>query len=52
MCGLWACRFDGDGMLHGVRIKGGKAAFCNRYVQTSKLQQEQAAGRSVFVKVR
>ena len=26
--------FDGDGMVHGVEIKQGKASYLNRYVQT------------------
>ena len=34
------CRFDGDGMLHAVRIKAGKASYSNAYVQTSLLKQE------------
>lgn len=37
--------FDGDGMLHACRIKDGKASYCNRYVETSKLKQEKKAGR-------
>lgn len=38
-------------MVHAVRIKDGKASFCNRYVQTSKLRQEQRAGKPIFAKV-
>lgn len=45
-------RFDGDGMLHAVRIRGGKASYSNSYVKTSRLQKEVAAGRSLFSKVR
>lgn len=45
------CRFDGDGMLHAVRIKGGKAAYSNAYVQTSKYKQEKKAGRPLFFTV-
>src|SRR5262245_40032425 len=26
--------FDGDGMLHGVRVRRGKASYRNRYVRT------------------
>ena len=26
--------FDGDGMLHGVRIQDGKASYRNRYIRT------------------
>lgn len=32
-------------MLHACLIKDGKASYCNRYVETSKLKQEQKAGR-------
>ena len=38
-------RFDGDGMLHAVRIKAGKASYSNAYVQTSLLKQEKKAGK-------
>lgn len=31
-------------MIHAVRIADGKAAYCNRWVQTSRLQQEGRAG--------
>ena len=47
----WCCRFDGDGMLHAVRIKGGRASYSNAYVRTTRLEKEQAAGRSLFSKV-
>lgn len=36
--------FDGDGMVHSVCIRGGKATYSNRYVQTPRLRQEQLAG--------
>lgn len=42
--------FDGDGMLHGVRMYGGKADYCSRYVQTSRFVQEELAGRPLFLK--
>ena len=45
-------RFDGHGMVHCVRIKDGSAAYCNRYVETSVLAQEQKAGRPLLGKVR
>lgn len=48
---MWRCRFDGDGMLHAVRIKDGKAAYSNAYVQTSKFKQEKKAGRPLFFTV-
>lgn len=44
----YGCRFDGDGMLHAVRIKDGKAAYSNAYVQTSRWKQQKKAGRPLF----
>ena len=44
-------RFDGDGMIHGLKIKDGKATYVARYVQTAKLQQEERYGASKFFKV-
>ncbi|KAF3886603.1 MULTISPECIES: carotenoid oxygenase family protein [Nostocales] len=38
--------FDGDGMLHGVRISNGKATYCNRYIRTKKWQVEHEAGKA------
>ena len=49
--GWGLCRFDGDGMLHAVRIKDGKAAYSNAYVQTSRFKQERKAGRPLFFRV-
>ncbi|KAK9816287.1 hypothetical protein WJX74_006374 [Apatococcus lobatus] len=43
--------FDGDGMMHVVRIKDGKASYCNRFVNTLRLQQEKAAGHPVSIKI-
>lgn len=43
--------FDGDGMLHGCRLKDGKVSYCNHFVRTSRLQQEQKAGRPLFLKI-
>lgn len=36
--------FDGDGMIHGLRIKNGKASYRNRFVRTKGLAAEQAEG--------
>ncbi|CAM6098998.1 unnamed protein product [Calypogeia fissa] len=44
------CFFDGDGMLHTVRIKNGKANYSARYVKTSRFEQEQAAQQPLFIK--
>ncbi|CAM9770733.1 unnamed protein product, partial [Ectocarpus sp. 13 AM-2016] len=43
--------FDGDGMVHSVRIKAGKATYSNRYVRTEKLRTEEEAGEAVAVKL-
>ncbi|CAM6128740.1 unnamed protein product [Calypogeia fissa] len=43
--------FDGDGMLHGLRIKDGKATYACRYVRTARLEQEEFWGAPKFIKV-
>ena len=40
--------FDGDGMIHGVRIHNGKAEYRNRYVQTKGWQIEHEAGKAIW----
>ncbi|MBW4645652.1 MAG: carotenoid oxygenase family protein [Goleter apudmare HA4340-LM2] len=40
--------FDGDGMLHGVRISNGQATYRNRYVQTAGWKIEQEAGKAIW----
>ncbi len=40
--------FDGDGMLHGVRIRDGKASYRNRYVRTAGWLEEQKAGKALY----
>ncbi|XP_024025912.1 carotenoid 9,10(9',10')-cleavage dioxygenase 1 isoform X1 [Morus notabilis] len=42
--------FDGDGMVHGVRIKDGKATYVSRYVKTSRLKQEEYFGAAKYLK--
>ncbi|MBI2421479.1 MAG: carotenoid oxygenase family protein [Candidatus Hydrogenedentes bacterium] len=39
--------FDGDGMLHGVHIAGGKATYRNRFVRTAGLMEETEAGHAL-----
>ncbi|WOL16922.1 carotenoid 9,10(9',10')-cleavage dioxygenase [Canna indica] len=43
--------FDGDGMIHGMRIKDGKATYVSRYVKTSRLKQEEYFGGAKFMKI-
>ncbi|KAM6570637.1 hypothetical protein CsatB_018622 [Cannabis sativa] len=43
--------FDGDGMIHGLRIKDGKATYVSRYVRTSRIKQEEYFGGSKFMKI-
>lgn len=38
-------------MIHGVRIKDGKATYVSRYVKTSRLKQEEFFGAAKFMKV-
>ncbi|KAL0006834.1 hypothetical protein SO802_008336 [Lithocarpus litseifolius] len=38
-------------MVHGLRIKDGKATYVSRYVRTSKLQQEEYFGGAKFLKL-
>ncbi|MCO5578697.1 hypothetical protein L7F22_032542 [Adiantum nelumboides] len=43
--------FDGDGMIHALRIKDGKATYVSRFVQTSRLKQETHFGAPKFIKI-
>ena len=40
--------FDGDGMLHGVKISNKKASYCDRYIKTRKWQTENNAGHAIW----
>ncbi|XP_031503109.1 zeaxanthin 7,8(7',8')-cleavage dioxygenase, chromoplastic-like [Nymphaea colorata] len=40
--------FDGDGMLHAMRISSGQATFCSRFVRTYKFTQEEEAGSPIY----
>ena len=40
--------YDGDGMLHAVRFHNGHASYRNKWVKTEGLQEEQAAGQSLW----
>lgn len=43
--------FDGDGMLHSIRISGGKAVYCGRYVKTYKYTIERENGSPILPNV-
>lgn len=43
--------FDGDGMVHAIKITGGKLYYCNRYIKTPKYLQDIKAGYAYRVKV-
>lgn len=40
--------FDGDGMVHAIRFRGGRASYRNRFVRTVGLEAEQEAGASLW----
>ncbi len=40
--------YDGDGMVHAVQFDHGKVSYRNRWVQTQALQEERAAGHSLW----
>lgn len=37
-------------MVHAVRIRDGKASYCNRWVHTSRVEQEERAGWALHTK--
>ncbi|CAG7866389.1 unnamed protein product [Brassica rapa] len=41
----------GSQMIHGVRIKDGKATYVSRFVKTSRLQQEEFFGDAKLMKI-
>lgn len=41
--------FDGDGMLHAVRLQDGQATYFNRYVEPRALQIERQQGKAMWV---
>ena len=38
-------------MVHAVRIKDGKAQYCNRYMQTPKLEKERSYGYATEIRI-
>ncbi|KAK6116910.1 hypothetical protein DH2020_049285 [Rehmannia glutinosa] len=41
--------FDGDGMLHSIKISNGKATFCSRFVKTYKYRVERDIGFPIVI---
>ncbi|MEP4052040.1 MAG: carotenoid oxygenase family protein [Litorimonas sp.] len=41
--------FDGDGMLHMMHLKDGKAHYKNRFIRTKGFEAEQEAERSLWI---
>jgi carotenoid cleavage dioxygenase len=41
--------FDGDGMVHGVRLEDGRATFRSRWIETAGLREDRAAGHATYV---
>ena len=41
-------RFDGDGMLHAVEFKDGKAYYQNTYIKTDKWITENKKGKVLY----
>jgi carotenoid cleavage dioxygenase-like enzyme len=40
--------FQGDGMMHGVRLEGGRASYRNRYVETRGFLAERDKGGAIW----
>ena len=43
--------FDGDAMLHAMRIKDGQLYYCNRWVMCERMKLEDEAGGAVIPRV-
>jgi carotenoid cleavage dioxygenase len=43
--------FDGDGMIHSIRIKDGELYYSNRYLRTERFKIEESRKKSVFIKI-
>jgi carotenoid cleavage dioxygenase-like enzyme len=43
--------FDGDGMIHSLRIKDGKVVYNNQYIPTPKYMLETKVGKEIFVRL-
>jgi carotenoid cleavage dioxygenase-like enzyme len=42
--------FDGHGMLHNIRFKGGKATYTNQFIQTPRFLVEKGIGKDYFLR--
>lgn len=40
--------FDGDGMIHAMSFRNGRAAYANRFVRTRGFEAEREAGRALW----
>lgn len=40
--------FDGDGMMHAIRVKNGKASYRNRWVRTREFLIEEKEGKALW----
>lgn len=40
--------FDGDAMIHAMRIKNGELFYCNRWLQCDRLKMEEGAGKAII----
>ena len=40
--------FDGDGMVHAIKIENGRASYRNRWVESDGLKEERKAGRALY----
>ncbi len=40
--------FDGDGMIHGVHIRDGKATYRNRFIDSAGLKEEREKGEWIY----
>ena len=40
--------YDGDGMLHAVQFQNGRVTYRNRWIDTSALKEEKAAGHALW----
>lgn len=46
--GSYVYPLEGDGMVHGMWLAGGRARYSNRFVRTAALQAEERAGRALW----